>query len=439
MSSAVDVSKFEMPRSGENFDPAALFDGRDLTLAQRAVYIDTMVRQDRADGRMPYHRVIGSAAGREVLVHDRDGVRAQRLLMFGSNNYLGLATHPKVRERVMRAIDQYGTGIGGPPLLNGYLRITRELEERLAAHKQQEDAMIFSSGFSANLALPGALARRTDCIYYDEYSHASLFDGLRLGDIPAKRFPHNDVSRLEAMLAKPRSSRQDVFVAVEGVYSMDGDLAPLDRIAPLCRRHGALLVVDDAHGTGVIGAHGCGAGEHFGVASQIDVLMGTFSKALAVSGGFVCASRPLIEYLRCMSRSYVFSAALPPPTIAAVHGALDVIESEPERMQALHDNVAYALAALNALPWGFTLHTDSAILIVPTPAQMDIRRASAYLHEQGLFINPVHYPAVPRGQERLRISLMCTHTRDDIDRLADGIDGLWRQYSAGGLRVVGHC
>ncbi|SBV51947.1 2-amino-3-ketobutyrate CoA ligase [Xanthomonas bromi] len=240
------------------------------------------------------------------------------------------------------------------------------------------------------------------------------------------------------MLAKARPNRQEVFVAVEGVYSMDGDLAPLVRIAPLCRRDGALLVVDDAHGTGVVGAHGCGAGEHFGVASQIDVLMGTFSKTLAVSGGFVCASRPLIQYLRYMSRSYMFSAALPPPTIAAVHGALDVIESEPERIQALHDNVAYEVAALNALPWGFALHTESAILIVPAPApaQMDVNAGCIYLQTQGLFVNPVNYPAVPHGQARLRISLMGTHTRDDIDRLADGIDGLWRQYDAGRFREV---
>ncbi|SBV51948.1 2-amino-3-ketobutyrate CoA ligase [Xanthomonas bromi] len=180
-----------MPHSGENFDPAAMFGGRDLTLVQRATYIGAMARNDRADLRMAYYRIICSAADREVLALDPDGTSVQRLLMFGSNNYLGLANHPKVRERVMRAIDQYGTGIGGPPFLNGYLRITQELEERLAAHKQQEDAMIFSSGFSANLALPGGLARRTDCVYYDEYSHASLFDGLRLGGIPAKRFAHN--------------------------------------------------------------------------------------------------------------------------------------------------------------------------------------------------------------------------------------------------------
>lgn len=425
-----------MPRSGENFDPASLFDKqRNLNLAQRAAYIDTMVRNDRALGRMPYHRVIGSAADREVLVHDHDAPVARRMLMFGSNNYLGLANHPRVRERVLQAIRTYGTGIGGPPFLNGYLRITRELEERLAAHKEQEDALIYSSGFSANLALPSALSRRTDRVYYDEYSHASLFDGLRLGGIPAKRFAHNDVTHLESLLAQEKPAGRDVFVAVEGVYSMDGDLAPLDRIVPLCRRHGAISVVDDAHGTGVIGARGHGAGEHFGVAADIDVLMGTFSKTLAVSGGFVCASRPLIEYLRWMSRSYMFSAALAPPTIAAVHGALDVIEAEPERMEALRQNVAYTVASLNALPWGFCIDTPSAILIVPTPADMDIKAACGLLHEEGLFVNPVHYPAVPHGQERFRISLMSTHTRADIDRLVEVIDRIWREHEQGRWRA----
>ncbi|CTP82315.1 transferase [Xanthomonas translucens pv. arrhenatheri LMG 727] len=424
-----------LPQSGENFDPALLFDNRGMRLRQRAQYVATLVAHDREQGRMPYHRQICSPADRQVLLRDGAGGAARPVLMFGSNNYLGLANHPHVRERVGRAIAEYGTGIGGPPFLNGYLRITRELEERLAAHKGQEDAMIFPSGFSANLALPGALARNGDRIYYDAYSHASWFDGLKLAGLSSRRFPHNDLQRLAHWLERSGRCEQDTFVAVEGVYSMDGDLAPLDQLVPLCKRHSALLVVDDAHGSGVLGAQGGGSGEHFGVAQEIDVLMGTFSKTLAVNGGFVCASRPLIEYLRWISRSYMFSAALPPATIAAAHGALDVIAAEPERMRQLHANAAGLCARLNALPWGLDVSTPSAILIVHTPPDMDAKAAAMRLEQLGLFVNPVHFPAVPRGQERLRISVMATHTEQDLDRLAEGIDRIWGEHAHGDARL----
>ncbi|CBA15451.1 pyridoxal phosphate-dependent aminotransferase family protein [Xanthomonas albilineans] len=424
-----------LPQSGENFDPALLFGNLDMNVRQRARYVDALVQQDRQHARMPYHREIVSPADRQVMVLDRDTGKAQPMLMFGSNNYLGLANHPHVRERVTRTIAKYGTGIGGPPFLNGYLGITRELEQRLAAHKGQEDAMIFSSGFSANLALPGALMREGDRMYYDEYSHASWFDGLKLAGVSARRFPHNDLQRLSHWLGQHDCSGRDVFVAVEGVYSMDGDLAPLDHLVTLCKRHSAMLVVDDAHGTGVLGAYGGGSGEHFGVAKEIDVLMGTFSKTLAVNGGFVCGSRPLIEYLRWISRSYMFSAALPPATIAAVHGALDVIESEPERMCQLHANAASLCARLNALRWGLNVSTPSAILMVHTPADMDAKAAAMRLHQLGIFVNPVHFPAVPRGQERLRISVMSTHTSEDLQCLADCIDQVWDEHARGEARL----
>ncbi|KAB7762112.1 aminotransferase class I/II-fold pyridoxal phosphate-dependent enzyme [Xanthomonas maliensis] len=424
-----------LPQSGENFDPALLFGNLDMNLRQRSRYVEALNRQDREQGRMPYHREIISPADRQVMVLDRCSGKARPMLMFGSNNYLGLANHPHVRARVARAIAQYGTGIGGPPFLNGYLGITRELEERLAAHKGQEDAMIFSSGFSANLALPGALMRVSDRMYYDEYSHASWFDGLKLSGHAARRFPHNDLGRLSHLLDQHDRGNRDLFVAVEGVYSMDGDLAPLDRLIGLCKRRSAMLVVDDAHGTGVLGAHGCGAGEHFGVAKDIDVLMGTFSKTLAVNGGFVCASRPLIEYLRYIARSYMFSAALPPTTIAAVHGALDVIEVEPDRMRQLHANVAALCARLNALRWGLNVSTPSAILVVRTPVDMDAKAAAMRLHQLGVFVNPVHYPAVPRGEERLRISVMATHTQTDLQRLAECIDQVWDAHARSDTRL----
>lgn len=414
-------------RAGENFDLVyELFRGTDLMLDERLRGFYEIFEAERKSERVFYHRIIGSPAGREVMVEDRASGGLRPMLMFGSNNYLGLGNHPYIREKVKEAIDTWGTGIGGPPFLNGYLKITQGLEERLAASKKKEAALIFSSGYSANLAVVAGLTRGVDKVLYDEYSHASFTDGMRMARVPAKRFPHNDLVRLERFLSTARKDgTKDVFVGVEGVYSMDGDLAPLDKIVPLCKRHKAFLIVDDAHGTGVMGDHGGGTGEHFDVAADIDVLMATFSKAIGVNGGFLAASRALIEYLRFAARSYMFSAAMPPTTIAAIHAALDVIEREPQLLSLLRANVRYLSDQLNRLSWGFNVDTPSAIIVLEIPQNMDIRRAAADFQDRGIFINPVEFPAVPLSKQRFRISVMATHTKADLDRLVEAVDQVW--------------
>ena len=264
------------------------------------------------------------------------------MLMFGSNNYLGLATHPYVCDYVKKAINKYGVGVGGPSLLNGYSTLMCELEERLSEIKHQEDTLIFSSGYNTNLGLIGGLFGQEEVILFDEYSHASFYDGLRLANTPNVKFKHNDTAELNALLNDSEliSGRSKV-VGVEGVYSMDGDLSPLDEILPLCKKNNAMLIVDDAHGTGVMGDNGNGTCEHFGFPNEIDIIMGTFSKTFSVSGGFISSSKPIISYLRYFARSYMFSASLPPVTIAAVLAGLDVIQKEPELRFRLHENVKY--------------------------------------------------------------------------------------------------
>ncbi len=374
-------------------------------------------------------RLITSAADREVMMHDRLTDRARPMLMFGSNNYLGLANHPYVRERMQRAVDAYGVGVGGPPLLSGYTALHRELEERLSAFKKQEDTVLFHSGFGANLGMVSCLPERGDTMLYDAYSHASFYDGLKLTGARAVKFPHNDVDELERLLEATAGEAGDVFVGVEGAYSMDGDLAPLDRIAPLCRRHGAILLLDDAHGTGVTGPEGRGTAAQFGVSDQVDVNWGTFSKTFGMVGGFVSTSKHVADYLRYFARSYMFSASLPPPVCAAVLAGLDLLEHEPELYDRLWQNIRYAVDELRGL--GFDLPAvETAIIPLVAPPSMNLRKAALHFHKRGIFLNTIEYPAVPLSLQRFRISLMASHTKDDIDRLLECVEEVWATYAA---------
>ncbi len=249
-------------------------------------------------------------------------------------------------------------------------------------------------------------------------------DGIKLSGAQSCMFAHNDVSNLKTILDQAsRRAHNDLFVGVEGVYSMDGDIAPLDRILSLCRAYGARLIVDDAHGTGVMGPHGRGTAEEFGLEGEVDITMGTFSKAFAVSGGFVAAAKPIIDYLRYFARSYMFSASLPPVVIATVLAGLDVMEQEPERLTQLRQNIATATAALRRI--GFSSPSQSAIIPLRVPVEMDIRRAAKLFHERGIFLNSIEYPAVPVSQQRFRISIMATHTNEDIARLVSAVEEVW--------------
>jgi glycine C-acetyltransferase len=412
-------------QGGENFDLRdVLLKGRTLQLSDRTAFFQEFLQGLRQREENLCMRCIGSPADREVTIVDLSSGQQQTMLMFGSNNYLGLATHPHVTSRAAKALSEFGAGVGGPPLLNGYTTLHRQLEERLADLKGTEDAMIFSSGYGANVGLVSGLTGKADIIVYDAYSHASFCDGMTMSGAQSFLFSHNDLSHLDMMLARASARpHSDIFVGVEGVYSMDGDIAPLDRILPLCRRYGAYLIVDDAHGTGVMGSHGRGTAEHFGLEGEIPATMGTFSKALTATGGFVAASKDIIDYLRFFARSYMFSASLPPATVATVLAGLDVLEQEPERLATLRENINYAASGLRKR--GFSIPSQSAILPLRVPEWMDIRKAARAFHERGVFINSVEYPAVPVSQQRFRISLMATHTREDIDHLMTAVEEVW--------------
>jgi len=429
------MSSNEQYRGGENFDlRQVLLRGRRMRLNEKVTFFQSMLGDLAARREMLSMRCIVSPADREVTVIDPYTSEPKTMLMFGSNNYLGLANHPYVRERAYRALQEYGAGVGGPPLLNGYTKLHRELEERLAALKGVEDALIFSSGYGTNVGLVTGLMNSGDMVFYDAYSHASFCDGIRMSDVQSMQFQHNDIKRLQSMLELHRQrSTSDLYVGVEGVYSMDGDLAPLDVLIPLCASHDAILVVDDAHGTGVMGATGRGTAEHFGVEGRVGVTMGTFSKTFAVSGGFVAASKSIIDYLRFFARPYMFSASLPPVVIATVLAGLDVIEREPELLTSLRDNVEYTAKGLHDL--SLDVHPQAAIIPLRVPSGMNIRQAAYKFHELGMFVNSIEYPAVPVSQQRFRLSLMATHTRQDIDRLLSAVEEVWREFALGHLSL----
>lgn len=371
-----------------------------------------------------YCRLVTSPPGRTVKIWDPAAGRERSMLMFASNNYLGLANHPYVQQKVKAAIKKYGTGLGGPPLLNGFTVLMQELENRLAHLKHQEAAVIFPSGYMSNLGMVNALVRGKDKVLLDELSHASFYDALKLAKVESATFSHNNLVEMEAKLEARTEQREGtVFVSIEGVYSMDGDLAPLDQIIPIIKRYGAITMLDDAHGTGVLGQTGSGTAEHFGVAHDIDLSMGTFSKSFAMTGGFVAGSRDAINFMRFFARPYMFSAALPPASLAAVLAGIDIIENEPWLRDRLLENARYGIEKLR--PFGFSTEPGAAIVALQAPEWLDMRRANYYIHERGIFLNAIEYPAVPEDKQRFRISFMADHTREDIDRLAEVLEETW--------------
>lgn len=424
-----------VPETGhaENFSLKDFFDSAGTNLLERVRPFSDYYRASRENGDTLYCREISGPAGARVRVREPRTSLEREMLMFGSNNYLGLANHPEVRAKVKEAVDRFGIGMGGPPLLNGMSSLHRELEMRLAALKGAEDCLLFASGFQANLGWVNGLLRDNDVLIYDELNHASLYDAIRLASRSAKihayRFDHNSVAHLEKLLGvvtRRAVPRRQVFVAVEGVYSMDGDLAPLPAIREVCDRYSAALIVDDAHGTAVMGPTGGGTAEHFGLKGRVDINMGTFSKSFGTTGGFVAASRDVVTYLRFFARSYMFSAHLPPPVVAAVLAGLDVVEREPALLAALHENARYLEEGLRAL--GFRVRREAAILPIPVPVSIDIRRLATRFHEEGIFLNSVEYPAVPRDAQRLRVSVMAIHSKADLDRALEVFEKLCKEF-----------
>lgn len=374
----------------------------------------------KATGLYPYFRPIGASyAGTEV---EMDG---RRIIMVGSNNYLGLAGDPRVQEAAHEAIRRFGTTCSGSRLLNGTLAMHEELEARLAKFLGREAALVVSTGFQTNLATMAGILGRHDIVFSDRQNHASLLDGVRLGFATEKRFKHSDMEHLEKLLAESDPDAGKIIVT-DGVFSMEGDLCNLPKIAELAQKYKARVMTDDAHAMGVLGAHGCGTAEYFGLEAQTDLVMGTFSKSFASLGGVIAGPFEVVNYIKHKSRPVVFSASMTPPAVASALKALDIIEQEPQRRARLLDIAEKMHNGFRAM--GF----DTGVSVTPVVPvfvgdQVKCFRFWKQLFESGVFTNPVIPPAVEPGHALLRTSYMATHTDEQLDRVLEQFERIGRK------------
>lgn len=380
----------------------------------------TIPQETKAAGIYPYYKPISS--GQDPIVKMADG---SSVMMFGSNSYLGLSDDPRLKEAAIKAIEKYGTSCSGSRFLNGTLDIHEELEEKLARFVGKDQAVTFSTGFQVNLGVISALGFRGGYILLDDTDHACIIDGSRLSWSTVYKFKHNDMDALEKKL-KACEPDAPKMIVVDGVYSMLGDLCPLPQICELAEKYNASVMVDDAHGLGVFGKNGSGTADYFGLTDKVDLIMGTFSKSFGSLGGFIAGSEPVINYLKHNARSLIFSASMTPAAVAAASKALDIMQSEPERIEHLWDITRYAHAKFREN--GFDINATQSP-IIPLMVR-DTRKAMQIVtlaYNDGVFITPVIAPAVPEKDVLIRFALMATHTKEHIDIAVEKLTKIFKQ------------
>ena len=379
----------------------------------------TLADEVKAMGIYPYYRPIESGQDPVVKMQGRD------VMMFGSNSYLGLSDDPRLKEAAIEAIRKYGTSCSGSRFLNGTLDIHLALEEKLAKLVGKEEAVTYSTGFQVNLGVVSCLGFRNGYIFLDALDHACIIDGSRLSYSRVLKFPHNDVESLEKRLALAPVDAPKLIV-VDGVYSMEGDIAPVPAIVALCEKYNASLMIDDAHGLGVMGNHGRGTADHFGLTDKVDLIMGTFSKSFGSLGGFIAGDHEVLNYLKHNSRSLIFSASMPPANVAAVSKAIDIMLSEPERLDHLWALTRHAHEEFKAR--GFDIgHTQSPIIPLFVRDLQKCLTAVKMALDEGIFITPVIPPAVPEDSVIVRFALMATHNFEQLDEAIDKLTKVFKK------------
>ncbi len=370
-----------------------------------------IVKTAKEKGIYPYFHKLETKQAPEVVMEGKD------IIMIGSNNYLGLTSHPEVMEAAIKAVEKYGSGCSGSRFLNGTLDTHLALEKELAEFLRKEDAVTFSTGFQSNLGIISAIAGRTDYILCDKENHASIYDACRLSFAKMLRYNHSDMEDLERQLKTIDTTSSGILIVTDGVFSMGGDICKLPEIVALAKKYGARVMVDDAHGLGVLGAHGRGTAEHFGLEDEVDIYMGTFSKSLASLGGYMVAKKEVCEYVRHTSRPFIFSASITPASVASARKALEILKREPERVSRLREISSYMRKGLIAEGIDIIDSKDSTP-IIPIYTYSNTRTfvACQKLFDRGVYVNPTISPAVPVGQSLIRTSYMATHTEEQMDR-----------------------
>lgn len=375
-------------------------------------YNYTRAREAVASGLYPYFRQIQSGPGSEVMVDGR------QMIMIGSNNYLGLTGHPKVTEAALKAVKKYGTGCTGSRFLNGTLDIHIELENRLAKFLGRECALCFSTGHHVNQGVISTLIGKNDLVFTDRADHASIVDGCRLSFGKVIKYHHNDMADLERVLKSHQDKDVGRMIVTDGVFSMEGDIVKLPRLVELAEKYHTRIYVDDAHSIGVLGKHGRGTGEHFDLEEKIDLHMGTFSKSFASIGGFVAGEKLVIDFIKHHARALIFTASPPPASVATVLACLDIVESEPERIENLWKNTKKMHEGFKNL--GFDIgHSETPIIPLKIGKEENCMMFWKLLFDNGIFTNPAISPAVPPGEAIIRTSYMATHTEEELDRILD--------------------
>ncbi|MBV9504301.1 MAG: glycine C-acetyltransferase [Acidobacteriia bacterium] len=378
-------------------------------MANPLSYLTAQLQEWRQEGTYQRLRVLESEAAAESRFDGR------QVINLASNNYLGLTTHPKLREAALAAVREFGVGSGAVRTISGTMRLHLELEERIARFKNVEACVVFQSGFAANAGTVSAILGPDDHIISDELNHASIIDGCRLSRAKIHVFPHKDVNAAENILEGLHEAAGRKLLISDGVFSMDGDIGPLPGLAEAAEKHGAIMMVDDAHASGVLGRNGRGTIDHFGLHGRVHVQVGTLSKAIGVLGGYVCGSRDLIEFLYHRARPFLFSTSHPPAVAAACLAAFDVLEQEPERIQALWDNTRYFKEGLtgSGFDTGVSETPITPVIVGEAKLAHDLSKA---LFEQGVLATGIGFPTVPKGKARVRTIVAATHTRPELDR-----------------------
>ena len=382
-------------------------------------YNYTTAKEIMASGYYPYFIPLTENEGTEAVF------QGHRLIMCGSNNYLGLTTHPKVRQAAQEAIQRFGTSCTGSRFLNGTIELHETLEHELAEWVGKQAALVFSTGMQTNLGAISSLLCQDDVVVLDKLDHGSIVDGARLGWGKVVRFRHNDMNHLERVLEKIEGNT-GILVVVDGLYSMEGDIADLPGIVPLCKKYNARLMVDDAHACGVLGG-GRGTAAHFNLTEEVDLIMSTFSKSFASLGGFIAGDEDIVHFIKHNARSMIFSASIPPANAAAALAALHVMQTEPERIQRLNELAAYMRKEYRRL--GFDIgHSETPVIPILIGDDMRTLMVSKALFDAGVFVNPVLSPAVPEGRQLLRTSYMATHTDEQLNRVLETFEKVGRQF-----------